>query len=78
MISKTSPPTPSFLLRLWRAGEISAMTGLSLPRVYQLAREGILPCVKVGRSIRFSQPAVEAWIEAGGAASGNGSGPDSH
>ena len=39
---------------------------LSRQRIYELAREGKIPSVKIGRSVRFSVQAVAAWIEAGG------------
>ena len=37
-------------------------------RVYRLAREGIIPCVRLGRQLRFSPKKVEEFIENGGQA----------
>ena len=37
-------------------------------RVYSLAAEGVLPCVRVGRRVHFDLEAVERWIAAGGQA----------
>jgi excisionase family DNA binding protein len=41
--------------------------GVSRYRVYELAREGLLPHVRIGKSVRFDMDRVEEWIEAGGA-----------
>jgi excisionase family DNA binding protein len=30
--------------------------------VYQGAREGSIPCVRVGRSYRFHKPTILAWL----------------
>ena len=38
--------------------------------LYQLARRGEIPSIKLGRALRFSLPALVAWIDAGGTASG--------
>lgn len=37
-------------------------------RAYELARLGLLPVVRVGRQVRVAEPALDAWIEAGGQA----------
>lgn len=34
--------------------------------VYRLARDGRLPCVRVGRYMRFTVAAIDAWEQAGG------------
>ena len=44
---------------------------ISRDRLYELAREGLIPHVKIGRSVRFSAQAIAAWLENGGT-----SGPD--
>ena len=41
---------------------------ISRDRLYELAREGLIPHVKIGRSVRFSARAISAWLEAGGTA----------
>ena len=43
-------------------------TGLTVARVYELVRQGILPCVRFGRQIRFDSQQIEAWIASGGQA----------
>jgi len=54
------------LPRLLKAQEVSEQTSIPLSRIYELAREGSLPCVRMGRAMRFSAPAVLEWIENGG------------
>ena len=53
--------------RLSTAPEISKQLGsISLDRLYGMCREGLIPHVRVGRSILFSEAAIAAWIENGG------------
>ncbi|BDG59924.1 helix-turn-helix domain-containing protein [Caldinitratiruptor microaerophilus] len=56
------------MARLATAREIAAEYGLRVERVYELARQSLIPHVRVGRSVRFDRLAVERWIEAGGQA----------
>ena len=53
---------------LRRAPEVAQRLGISKQRVYDLVRRGLLPVVRIGRHMRFDGAAIEAWIEAGGAA----------
>lgn len=46
----------------WAAGILA----INKARVYQLSREGVLPCVRLGRQIRFDERTIRAWVEAGG------------
>jgi excisionase family DNA binding protein len=41
--------------------------GVSRYRVYELARDGLLPSVRIGASVRFDMDRVEEWIAEGGA-----------
>ena len=61
------------LPRLAKAPEIAAAIDLRLPRVYELARTGRMPTIKLGRSMRFDPEAVAEWLRAGGT-DGNGRG----
>ena len=49
--------------RLLSPLEVAKYLGLSRSFVYQLAETGDLPCVKIGRSIRFRPRAIEQFIE---------------
>jgi excisionase family DNA binding protein len=50
------------------AREIAPHLKVGLPRVYALARRGLIPFVRVGGRYRFSPDAVDDWIRAGGSA----------
>jgi excisionase family DNA binding protein len=56
------------LPRLSTANELAPEVNLPTWRLYELARNGLIPHVKVGRSVRFSRPAVAEWIRNGGSA----------
>lgn len=53
--------------RMLRVAEVAKRLDLPEKRLYILAREGIIPHVRLGRSIRFNEAEIEAWIAAGGA-----------
>ena len=54
-------------MRLLDAKEVSEMLHVSLARVYELTRQGILPSVRVGaRQIRFQESRLLQWIQHGG------------
>ena len=48
------------------AGDLAGLLEVSKARIYELAREGLLPAVRLGRTIRFSRAAVNAFIRDGG------------
>ena len=48
---------------LYRATEVASLTGLSRQMVYQLAAEGRIPNVRIGRSVRFPAADLETWIQ---------------
>lgn len=49
--------------KLLRAGRVAEILDLSERYVYQLASEGIIPCVRFGSAVRFRQSEIEAWVE---------------
>lgn len=54
-------------MRLVKAKEAAELLGLRLPRLYELTRQRLIPCVKVGeKSIRFHDAALQEFIERGG------------
>jgi len=69
-VKRESFSSPGITESLQSAESIAVLLGTSPHRVYQLARAGQLPSVRLGRSVRFSPPAIRAWIEAGGTAGG--------
>lgn len=62
-IAHPRPPAP----RMLRVAEVAKRLDLPEKRLYILAREGIIPHVRLGRSIRFNEAEIEAWIAGGGA-----------
>ena len=70
--------TPQDLPRLLTADQVcERFASVGRDRLYQLARRGDIPVVRLGRAYRFSVTAVTAWLEAGGTASSTESDTDS-
>lgn len=46
---------------------VATRVGIAEARAYMLAREGILPCIRIGRIVRFDPEQVEDFISGGGA-----------
>lgn len=53
-------------LRLLTAGELAVRLAVSERMVVKLARSGAVPCVHVGRLLRFRWTEVEARLKGGG------------
>lgn len=49
--------------RLLKVDEASRYINLHEETVYDLARKGVIPVVRVGRSIRFDRYALDLWID---------------
>ena len=56
---KTTETDP---IRLLRAEEVAKMLGCSKWYVYALAERGELPCIRIGRTVRFEYKAVEEFV----------------
>jgi excisionase family DNA binding protein len=52
--------------RLITAQEAAAVLHVTRFRLYELARIGLLPTVRLGRQVRFDPSALQAFIETGG------------
>jgi hypothetical protein len=35
-------------------------------RVYEAARLGLIPCVRIGRQVRFDEESLREWVKSGG------------
>jgi len=58
-----SPPT--VVDQLLTAEQVAAQLALPAPRVYEMARQGALPFVRIGKKlVRFEQSAISSWIVA--------------
>jgi excisionase family DNA binding protein len=54
-------------MQLLDAKEVAQILKISIQRVYELTRLGVLPSVRIGaRQIRFEQVRLLQWIENGG------------
>lgn len=60
------------LSKLVSADEVAEVLGVTAARVYEMARQNILPSVRLGRQIRFDPERIRAWIDSGGQALSNG------
>jgi len=54
---------------------VASRLGISRWAVYELAKRRVLPCVRLGKLVKFDEVAVEAWIAAGGTRSPDDSPP---
>ncbi len=54
--------------KLLKVSELSEIFNVSDDRIYTLAREQVIPSVRVGRTLRFSRKAIEEFIANGGKA----------
>lgn len=54
--------------KLLKVREVAEWLNMADDRVYTLARENIIPSVRIGRSLRFCPLAVQHLIENGGKA----------
>ncbi len=52
--------------------EVAARLRVSRARAYQLAREGLIPIVRLGRQLRVEEGALRAWLANGGQALSGG------
>jgi hypothetical protein len=48
---------------LWNDRQVARAFGMSVKRVQELARLGLLPAFKVGRNWWFDPDAIRAWIK---------------
>jgi excisionase family DNA binding protein len=51
---------------LMTAAEVAQILRITQQRVYQMARLGQLPSVRVGRRVRFERGAFVRWLDGGG------------
>lgn len=67
-LSGTTPPSPaepsltSLDTPLLRADEAARLLQVRRSWIYEAVRTGTLPCLRVGRHIRFTRPMLEEWL----------------
>ncbi len=52
--------------RLLTAQQTAEMLQVSVTRIYELARLGTVPCVRIRRQLRFDEAALLNWVAQGG------------
>lgn len=55
---------PSLNTPLLRPDQAAQLLAVRPSWIYEAVREGRLPCLRVGRHIRFTQTMLETWLEA--------------
>ncbi len=53
-------------MALMKIPEVARVLDVPVDRGYALAREGIIPVVRIGRQVRVDREQLAAWIEGGG------------
>jgi excisionase family DNA binding protein len=53
--------------KLLRTDEVAVILDIPADRVATMAREGLLPAIRCGRSWRFAPARLRKWMESGGA-----------
>jgi excisionase family DNA binding protein len=48
---------------LLRADQVASLLAVKTSWVYDAVRTGSLPCIRVGRHIRFTRGMLEEWLE---------------
>lgn len=65
-LNEGTTSSPEIPCLLWSDEQVAAAIGMSVKRVQELARVGLLPAFKVGRNWWFDPDAVRAWIKKSG------------
>jgi excisionase family DNA binding protein len=53
-------------MKLFTAKDLANAWKMPLARIYELARTGVIPSVRIGRQVRFAEHALDEWIRNGG------------
>jgi len=48
---------------LLKVKAVAEKLGLAVPTIYQFAQRGLLPCVKLGRAVRFRPESLERFLD---------------
>ena len=49
--------------QLWETCHVAALLSVPTSWVREQARRGVIPCVRLGRYVRYRREDVERWIE---------------
>jgi excisionase family DNA binding protein len=53
-------------MKLLIASEVAEIMSVTEARVYELARRKMIPHIRLGRQVRFSEKVLHEWVERGG------------
>ena len=59
-------------MTLLHIAEAARLLDVRVGRVYEMARHGLLPVVRLGRQVRVHPAQLDAWMESGGKALASG------
>ena len=62
MSSHADPIPPSLAEPLLKPEQAAELLSVRTSWIYEAVRSGSLPCLKVGRHIRFTRPMLEEWL----------------
>jgi hypothetical protein len=65
-VDESSTCYPEVPCLLWCDRQAGAAIGMSVKIVQELARAGLLPGLKIGRTWRFDPDAIRSWIKTSG------------
>lgn len=66
--SSTAPSISPFM----KAPEVAELFDCPISTIYEYARTGLLPAVRIGRQVRFRRSEIESFVESGGQALSEG------
>jgi excisionase family DNA binding protein len=49
---------------LWTCREAAAALGISERKLWDLTNEGAIPCIRIGRAVRYDPGDIRTWIDA--------------
>lgn len=58
-----APTLPPSATRLISPHELGEILQVSVSTLYRLCRNGEIPHIRVGRTLRFSRPAIDRWLD---------------
>lgn len=53
-------------MKLLTAQDVSIILRVTPHRIYQMARQGVIPAIRVGRCLRVDEAKLQAWLDEGG------------
>lgn len=59
---RTGPTTVSLNEPLLNVDDAAALLNVKVSWIREATRTGLLPCIKVGRQVRWTRPMLELWL----------------